>query len=146
MTHILDYTFKTFKQRIILCLFRTQSFHYCSYFLCPSSQVFSVNQPKEKNTFRGSESKRDLETSNRSTSLELNLRYADDITLMAESEEELTSLLKRVKEESEKAGFKFNIIKIQIIASSPIISWQIEGKSGSSDRLYFLGLQNHGRR
>ena len=146
MTHILDYTFKTFKQRIILCLFRTQSFHYCSYFLCPSSQVFSVNQPKEKNTFRGSESKRDLETSNRSTSLELNLRYADDITLMAESEEELTSLLKRVKEESEKAGFKFNIIKIQIIASSPIISWQIERKSGSSDRLYFLGLQNHGRR
>ena len=55
-----------------------------------------------------------------------NLRYADDITLMAESEEELKSLLMRVKEESEKAGLKFNIQKTKIMASSAITSWQIE--------------------
>ena len=75
-----------------------------------------------------------------------NLRYADDTTLMAESEEELKSLLMRVKEESDKAGLKLNIQKTKIMASSTITSWQIEGeKSGSSDRLYFLRLQNQCR-
>ena len=73
-----------------------------------------------------------------------NLRNADDTTLMAESEEELKSLLMRVKEESDKAGLKLNIQKTKIMASSTITSWQIEGeKRGSSDRLYFLRLQNH---
>ena len=68
------------------------------------------------------------------------LRYADDTTLMAESEEELKSLLMKVKEESEKVGLKFNIQKIKIIESSPITSWQIDGgNNGNSDRLYFLG-------
>ena len=63
---------------------------------------------------------------------------------MVESEEELKSLLMRVKEESEKAGLKLNIKKAKIMASGPITSWQIEGeKSGSSGRFYFLGLQNH---
>ena len=63
---------------------------------------------------------------------------------MAESEEELKSLLMRVKEESDKAGLKLNIQKTKIMASGTITSRQIEGeKSGSSDRLYFLGLQNH---
>ena len=57
-----------------------------------------------------------------------NLRYADDITLMAESKEELKSLLMRVKEESEKAGLKLNIQKTKIMTSSPITSWQIDGK------------------
>ena len=57
-----------------------------------------------------------------------NLRYADDITLMAESEEELKSLLMRVKEESEKAGLKLNVQKTKIMASSPITSWQKKGK------------------
>ena len=57
-----------------------------------------------------------------------NLRYADDTTLMAESEEKLMSLLMRVKEESERAGLKLNIKKNKTIASSPITSWQIEGK------------------
>ena len=57
-----------------------------------------------------------------------NLRYADDTTLMAESKEELKSLLIKVKEQSEKAGLKLNIQKTKIIASSPITSWQIEGK------------------
>ena len=57
-----------------------------------------------------------------------NLRYADDTTLMAESEEELKSLLMRVKEESEKVGFKLNIQKMKIMASDPIISWEIDGK------------------
>ena len=73
-----------------------------------------------------------------------NLRYADDTTLMAESEEELKSLLMREKEESEKASLKPNIQKTKIVASSPITSWQIDGeKSGNSSRLYFLGVQNH---
>ena len=75
-----------------------------------------------------------------------NLRFAADVTLMAESEEELNSLLMRVKEESEKVGWKFNIQKMKITASSPITSWQIEeGKSGSNDRFCFLGLQNRYR-
>ena len=62
---------------------------------------------------------------------------------MAESKEELQSLLK-VKVESEKAGLKLNTQKTKIMASGPITTWQIEGKSGSSDRFSFLGLQNHG--
>ena len=73
-----------------------------------------------------------------------NLRYENDTTLMAESKEELKSLLMNVKEENDKAGLKLNIQKIKIMASSPITSWQIDGeKSGNSDRFYFLGLQNH---
>ena len=95
-----------------------------------------------------------------------NLRYADDTTLMAESEEELRSLLMKVKEESEKVGLKLNIHKTKIMASGPIISWEIDretvetvidfilggskthhfmGNSGNSVRLYFSGLQNHRR-
>ena len=58
-----------------------------------------------------------------------NLRYADDTTLMAESEEELKSLLMKVKEESEKPGLKFNIHKMKIVASNPITSWQIDGET-----------------
>ena len=58
-----------------------------------------------------------------------NLRYADDTTLMAESEEELKSLLMKVKEESEKVGFKFNVQKIKIMASVPITSWEIDGET-----------------
>ena len=69
-----------------------------------------------------------------------NLRYADDTTLMTESEEELKSLLMKVKEESERAGLKLNIQKTKITASSPITSWQIDGKTMTD---YFLGLQNH---
>ena len=71
------------------------------------------------------------------------LRYADDITLMTESEEELKSFLMGVKEESEKAGLKLNIQKTKIMASSPITSWQTDGEKMESDKLYFLGLQNH---
>ena len=74
-----------------------------------------------------------------------NLTYADDTTLMAESEEELKSLLMKVKEESEKVGLKLNIQKTKIIASSPIISWHRWGNNGNSDRLYFWGLQNNCR-
>ena len=59
-----------------------------------------------------------------------NLRYADDTTLMAESEEELKSLLMKIKEESEKVGFKLNIQKMKIMASGPITSWQIDGETG----------------
>ena len=69
------------------------------------------------------------------------LRYADDTTLMAESEEELKSFLMWVKEESEKADLKLNIHKTKIMASCPITSWQIDGgKIANSDRFYFLGL------
>ena len=72
-----------------------------------------------------------------------NLRYADDITLMAESEKELKSLLMKVKEESGKVGLQLNIQKTKIMASGPITSWEID--RGNSVRLYFLGLQNHCR-
>ena len=74
-----------------------------------------------------------------------NLRYADDTTLMAESEEELKSLLMKVKEESEKAGLKLNIQKTKIMASGSITSWQIDGETINSDRLCFLRFQNHRR-
>ena len=72
-----------------------------------------------------------------------NLKYADDITLMAESEEELKSLLMKVKGESEKVGIKLNIQKTKIIASVPITSWQIGGETMETKTDYFLGLQNH---
>ena len=71
------------------------------------------------------------------------LRYADDTTLMAESKEELKSLLMRVKEESEKIGLKLNIQKTKIVASSPITSWQVDGEK--VDSFYFIGIQNHCR-
>ena len=74
-----------------------------------------------------------------------NLRYADDITLMAESEKELKSLLMKVKEESEKVGLKLNIQNTKMMASSPITSWERWENSGNSVKLYFLGLQNHCR-
>ena len=75
-----------------------------------------------------------------------NLRYADDTTLMAESEEELKSLLMKVKEESEKVGLNLNIQKTKIMASGPITSWETnEENSGNNVRLYFFGLQNHCR-
>ena len=67
-----------------------------------------------------------------------NFRYVDDTTLMVESEEELKSLLMKVKVESEKVGFKLNIQKTKIVASGPITSWQIDGET-------FFGLQNHCR-
>ena len=73
-----------------------------------------------------------------------NLSYADDTTLMAESEEELKSLLK-VKEESEKPGFKLNIQKTKIMASGPITSWQIDGETVETVTDHILGLQNHHR-
>ena len=72
-----------------------------------------------------------------------NLRYADDTTLMAESKEELKSLWTKVKEENEKAGLKYKIQKTKIMASGPITSWQIDGETMDSDRIYFLELQNH---
>ena len=74
-----------------------------------------------------------------------NLRYADDTTLMAESKEELKSLLMKVKEESEKVGLKLSIQKMKIIASVPITSWQIGGETMETKTDYFLGLQNHCR-
>ena len=74
-----------------------------------------------------------------------NLRYADDIILMAESEEELRSLLMKVEEESEKVGLKLSIQKMKIMSSGPITSWEIDGEQRRSVRLYFLGLQNHCR-
>ena len=72
-----------------------------------------------------------------------NLRYADDTTLITESEEELKSLFMKVKEESEKVGLKLNIQKMKIVASGPITSWEIDGETVSDS---FLGLQNLCRR
>ena len=75
-----------------------------------------------------------------------NLRYADDTTLMAESEEELKSLLMKVKQESEKVGLKLNIQKTKIMASGPITSWQIDGETVVTVSEFILrGLQNHCR-
>ena len=75
-----------------------------------------------------------------------NLRYADDTTLMAESEEELKSLLMKVKEESEKAGLKLNIQKTKIMVSGPITSWEIDGETVVTVADFiFGGLQNHCR-
>ena len=75
-----------------------------------------------------------------------NLRYVYDTTLMAESEEELKSLLNKMEEESEKGGLILNIQKTKIMASDPITSWQVGGgNNGNSERIYFLGLQNHCR-
>ena len=75
-----------------------------------------------------------------------NLRYADDTTLMAESEEELKSLLRKVKEESEKVGLKLNIQKTKIMASGPITSWEIDGETVETvSDFIFGGLQNHCR-
>ena len=76
---------------------------------------------------------------------ERNLRYADDTTLMAESEEELKSLLMKVKEESEKVGLKLNIPKTKIMASGPITSWEIDCETVETVSDYFFGLQNHCR-
>ena len=73
-----------------------------------------------------------------------NLRYADDTILMAESEEELKSLLIKLKKESQKVGLKLNIQKTKIMASGPITSWEIDGETVSVI-LYFWGLQNHCR-
>ena len=72
-----------------------------------------------------------------------NLRYEDDTTLMAEGEEELKSLLMKVKEESEKAGLKLNIQKTTIMASSPITSWQIDGETVDTVTDFIFWLQNH---
>ena len=72
-----------------------------------------------------------------------NLRYADDTTLMAESEEELKSLLMKVKEESEKVGLKLNIRKTKTMASGPITSWEIDGETVETVADYFSWLQNH---
>ena len=74
-----------------------------------------------------------------------NLRYADDTTLMAESEEELKSLLMKVKEESENVGLKFNIQKTKIMASGPITSWEIDGEPVADFIFFFFWLQNHCR-
>ena len=74
-----------------------------------------------------------------------NLRYTDDTTLVAESKEELKSLLMKVKEESEKVALKLNIQKTKIMASSPITSWQSDGETTETVTVYFLGLQNHSR-
>ena len=75
-----------------------------------------------------------------------NLRYADDTTLMAESKEELKSLLMKVKEESEKVGLKFSIQKTKVMASGPITSWQIDGETVETvSDFIFGGLQNHCR-
>ena len=74
-----------------------------------------------------------------------NFRYADDTTLMAKSKEQLKRLLMKMKEDSERAGLKFNIQKTKLMASGPITSWQIHEETMERVTLYFPGLQNHCR-
>ena len=74
-----------------------------------------------------------------------NFRYADDTILMAEWEEELKSLLMKVKEESEKVDLKLNIQKTKIVASGPITSWEIDGETVETETDFIFGLQNHCR-
>ena len=74
-----------------------------------------------------------------------NLWHANDTTIISESEKELKSLLMKVKEESEKVGLKLNIQKTKIMASGPITSWEIDGETVESVRLYYFGFQNHCR-
>ena len=74
-----------------------------------------------------------------------NLRYVDDTTIMTESEEELKSLLMKVKEESENVGLKLNFQKTKILASGSITSWEIDGETVETVSDYFFGLQNHCR-
>ena len=74
-----------------------------------------------------------------------NLRYSDDTTLMAESEEELKSVLVKVKGESEKVGLKLNIQKMKIMASCPVTSWEIDGETETESDFILGGLQNHCR-
>ena len=88
------------------------------------------------------EAQAEIKTSGRNIN---NLRYADDTTLMAESKEELKSLLMNVKEESENVGLKLNIKKTKTMTSGPITSWVIDGETVETVRLYFGGLQNHCR-
>ena len=88
------------------------------------------------------ESQAGIEIAGRNVS---NLRYADDTTLMAESEEELKSLLIKLKEESQKVGLKLNTQKTKIMASGPIASWQIDGEAMKTVTDYFGGLPNHCR-
>ena len=90
---------------------------------------------------RLNEAQAEIMTAGRNTN---NLKHTDDTNLMAESKEELKSLLK-MKEESEKTNLKFNIQKTKVMVSGPITSWQIWGNNENSDRLYFSGLQNHFR-
>ena len=99
--------------------------------------LFNLNAEYIMQNARLDESQVGIKTAGRNIN---NLRYADNTTLMAESEEELKSLLMRVKEESEKAGLKLNIQKTKIMASGPITSWQIEGKKVEAVAdLIFLG-------
>ena len=88
------------------------------------------------------EAQTEIEIAGRNTN---NLRYADDTTLLAESDEELKSLLLKVKEESEKVGLKDNIQKMKIMASGPITSWEIDGETMETVTDYFGGLRNHCR-
>ena len=74
-----------------------------------------------------------------------NLRYAHETTLMAESQEELKSLLMKVKEKSKNVGLKLSIQKMNIMASGPVTSWQIDGETVEAVRVFFRGLQNHRR-
>ena len=110
---------------------------YVKAVYCPPAYLISMQSTYIMQNARLDEAQAGIKIAGRNIS---NLRYADDTTLMAESEEELKSLLK-VKEESEKAGLKLNIQKTKIMASGPIASWQID--RGKVEIFSFLGLQNH---
>ena len=92
------------------------------------------------------EAQAEIKIARRNINFSINLRYVDDTTLMAESDEELKNLLMKVKEESEKVGLKLNIQKTKVMAPGPIASWQIDGETMETVRAFiFWMLQNHCR-
>ena len=107
-----------------------------------SSYLFNIYAQYIRQTAGLDEAQAGIKTARRNIN---NLRYADDTILIAESEEELKSLLMKMKEESEKVGLKLNIQKTKIMASGPITSWQIDGEPLETVTFSFLGLQNHCR-
>ena len=130
------YFFPTINENLLFARHRSK-ITCISLILKPPYEVNNNTTP-----FRLDEAQVGIKISGRNIS---NLRYIDDTTLMAESKEELKILLMKMKEESEKAGLKFNIQKTKIMASSPITSWQIDGDMMETVTDYFLGLQNHHR-
>ena len=110
---------------------------------CMSPYLLNLYAENIMQNAKRDESQAEIKTLRRNIN---NLRYADDITLMAESEEELKSLLMKVKEESEEAGLKLNIQKMKMVASGPTTSWQIDGETMETVRDFILGgLRDHCR-
>ena len=119
--------------------------NYTRVYSCKKKKKVNLKEGCKKSQWANKSTKNIVVNQNARSNIN-NLRYADDTTLMAESEEELKSLLMKVKEENEKVGFKLNIQKTKITASGPITSWEIDGETVETvTDFIFWGLQNHCR-